>query len=85
MKLASLIFGAGLVLASATAYADGEYSCGCHEPAPVKVKANSGVGNGGEGADTEVNDQDPGNSFANNQAAKNVGKPRSAASGNRMP
>jgi hypothetical protein len=63
-------------------------ACGCTPPPPpskVKVKANSGVGNGGEprGVTGELNDRDPGNSGAHNQAFKNQSKPQSAAG--RMP
>lgn len=57
-------------------------ACGCvPPPPPSKIKANSGVGNGGEprGVTGELNDRDPGNSGAHNQAYKNQSKPQSAA------
>ena len=61
-------------------------ACGCvPPPPPSKIKANSGVGNGGEPRSVtgELNDRDPGNSGAHNQAYKNQSKPQSAAG--RMP
>ena len=86
MKIQVALLSLGLVFATSTAYA-GEYSCGCYTPPPVKhgkVKANAGVGNGSEvysGTADESGDIDPGNSQANNQAGKNVGKPNSPRAG----
>ena len=86
MKKAALAFVAAFALSSTGALAWSTTDCGCMPaPKPVKMKSNAGVGNGSEGGPTEAYDRDPGNSGANNQAGKNVGKPRSPNASNVIP
>jgi len=84
MKKTAIAFAVVSALFSTSALAWSTTDCGC-QPKPAKVKSNAGVGNGSEGGPTEAADRDPGNSLANNQAGKNVGKPNSPNASNVIP
>ncbi len=83
MKILASILSVALIASASTISIASAEDCGCYTP--VKVKSNAGVGNGSEVHDdfpgpTEDGDVDPGNSFAHNQAGKNVDKPNSPGS-----
>lgn len=83
MKILASVLSIALIAGVSTVSIASAEDCGCYEP--KKVKSNAGVGNGSEVNDefpgpTEDGDVDPGNSFAHNQAGKNVDKPNSPKS-----
>ena len=89
MKVLASVLSLALLAGISTVSIASAEDCGCGGYTPPKVhkiKSNAGVGNGSEVNEdftgpTEDGDVDPGNSFANNQAAKNVGKPNSPRAG----